>query len=421
VPVAIEPGLHVADPLAIGFLFLGIVLAVALGAISQTEERAFSPAIVYLALGAVAAVFIHLLGVRWTDPLQGPQLLEHLSEFTLIVALFGAGLRFGARPPRPLQRATIALVAVSLPIAVALVALFGFYAMGLSLGGAILLGGILVPTDPVLAGDIGVPPPGRPEDETRPAQVILSAEAGLNDGLATPFVLLGLLVAGRGGHDWIGSWVGIDLAYEVGVGLAIGAAAGYALGALVMRLRESEFVAAELETFPALAAAFLVYGLAEVAGTLGLVAAFAGGVAFRRYEEDHESHQHIHRGAARVQNLLEVGVMLVLGSVLTIGRLGVPGLAGWLLAPLLLLAIRPATVLVGLVGVDCVGWRGRVFLGWFGVRGVATIYYAAAVVASGVLSTAETRTVFWTSIAVVIVSVVVHGVTASPLEWLAQE
>ena len=107
-------------------------------------------------------------------------------------------------------------------------------------------------------------------------------------------------------------------------------------------------------------------------------------------------------------------MILLLGSLITLDGLEAPGLAGWLLAPLLLLVIRPAATAAGLVR-SPLRPRERAWVGWFGVRGVGSLYYAAAAVGAGALTPAEERTVAWTVVAVVLVSIVVHGVTGAPL------
>jgi sodium/hydrogen antiporter len=117
---------------------------------------------------------------------------------------------------------------------------------------------------------------------------------------------------------------------------------------------------------------------------------FAAGIAFRRHEFEHEINTRIHHGAEIAGRLLELAVLLLLGSMLTTTGLAVPGLAGWLLAPLLILVVRPALVLA-VTGRRFLDIRGRLFPGFFGVRGVAALYYATIVVASGNLSYAHTK------------------------------
>jgi sodium/hydrogen antiporter len=145
-----------------------------------------------------------------------------------------------------------------------------------------------------------------------------------------------------------------------------------------------------------------------------------GGVAFRRYEFSHTYNRRIHDGAELVEKFFELAVILLLGSMFTLAGLGAPGLAGWLLIPLLLVVIRPLAVTAAFVRSRRLHARGRAFVGWFGVRGVAALFYLTYVVAEGVLSRAEQATVVWTVLACIAVSVIVHGITSTPLEGLAR-
>ncbi len=412
VAAAIDPGLGSPDAYAVGLLFVGIAVLVAILALSHQRARAYSASIVYLAMGAAAAAGIALLDAPWLDLLDDHTTVERASEIAVFVALFAAGLRLDRRLRWRAWRSTALLLGVVMPLTIAAVAAFGAYGMGLSAGAAIVLGAALAPTDPVLAGELGVGPPGE-RDEAEPA-FALTSEAGLNDGLAFPFVLLGLVVAGGAGPGGIAEWLAADVVYATLAGVAIGAAGGWALSALAARLRERSLVARELDGWAALGAVLAIYGLTQVAGAYGFLAAFAGGIAFRRRERDHEYNTSVHAGAATVEKMLELAMILLLGSLLTLDGLEAPGLAGWLLAPLLLLVVRPAASAVGLVG-SPMRPRERAWVAWFGVRGVGSLYYAAAAVGAGVLAPAEGVTVAWTVVAVVVVSIVVHGVTGAPL------
>ncbi|MHB1568642.1 MAG: cation:proton antiporter domain-containing protein [Solirubrobacteraceae bacterium] len=157
----------------------------------------------------------------------------------------------------------------------------------------------------------------------------------------------------------------------------------------------------------------MVYGAAEELGTNGLLAVFAAGIAFRHNEFDHEINTRIHHGAETAGRLLELSVLLLVGSTLTTCGLKVPGAAGWLLAPLIILISRPVLVLV-VTSRRFLNLRGRLFLGFFGVRGVAALYYATIVAHTGDLSAANTSTVVWTTVVCVAVSITIHGITATP-------
>ncbi len=393
-------------------LFLGVAVFAAIGALSHQHERAFSASLIYLGLGLAAAVAVELIGVAWIDPVADAKLIERLSEIAVIVALFTTGLKIDRALSWRSWSSVGRLLALVMPATIAAVALFGTQVMGLSLGAAIILGAVLAPTDPVLAGDVGVGPPGE-EDEAEP-NFSITAEAGLNDGLAFPFVFLGVFVAGEGGTAWVGEWLSADVAYGIAVGVAIGTAAGYGIAALAIRLRDARLLAHELDGFVAVAAVLTIYGLAELAGSYGFLAAFAGGLAFRRYEHDHEYQGRVHEGAEVVENFSELALILLLGSVVTLAGLGEPGVPGWMLAGALILLIRPLTALAAFAG-SGIGWRERSFVAWFGVRGIGSLYYVAVAIGTGVLTAAEESTIFWTVAVCVITSIAVHGTTATPI------
>lgn len=411
--LALSQGFHFGGLYVLGLIGLGLTLTVGVAALSHQHERAFSAAVFYVLLGALGALALALLDVGPLDPIRDHSLLEHLAELALIVAVFAAGLTVEANVQRRSLVSVLVLLGVVMPLTIALVAAFGYFAMGLSLGAAVLLGSILAPTDPVLAGDVGLGPPG--SDAQGEPQLSLHTEAGLNDGLASPFVLLGLFIASRGGTSWLGEWLWADVLYAVAIAAAIGLVAGWGAAWTVTRARERELIRSELDAFAALALVLIVYGCSELAGSYGLLAVFAAGLAFRRYEYGHEVHEGFHLGSETAGNLLELLVLLLLGSMLTLDGLAIPGWTGWLLAPLLILVIRPVLVLAT-SGAGLASFRERVFLGFFGVRGVAALFYAAIVVDSGALSAAETDVVVWTSLACVVVSIVVHGISLTPLQ-----
>ena len=418
-PLAAAPGFSFADPYAIGLLFIGIALFAAIGALSHQHDRAFSASLIYLGLGLGAAFLVQLSGIAWVDPIRDSVILERTSEIAVIIALFATGLKLERDLRWSEWRGVVRLLAVAMPLTIGAVVVFGTQAMGLSLGAAIILGAVLAPTDPVLAGDIGVGPPGD-EDEREP-NFAITGEAGLNDGLAFPFVLLGVLVATEGGSGWLGRWALADVLYAVVVGVVIGVVAGYAVAAGAVRLRDRELLSSELDGWLAPAAVLVIYGTTEVAGAYGFVAAFVGGVAFRRYEHGHEHNARVHGGAEVIEKFGELALVLLLGSMVTLAGLGAPGLSGWLLVPFLLLAARPLAVAAAFAGTRLPA-RERAFVAWFGVRGIGSLYYVAVAIGLGALEGSEARTVFWTVATCVICSIAVHGITATPLarRWIRE-
>ena len=409
--MAAEPGFSAGAPHAIGLLFLGLAFFAAVAALSHEHERAFSASVIYLAFGLGAAAVIDLLAVAWLGPIEDSALLELVSELAVVIALFGTGLKLDRALGLRSWSIVWRLLGITMPLTIGAVALFGVQAMGLPLGVALMLGAILAPTDPVLAGDVGVGPPG--EEDERDPNFPLTGEAGLNDGLAFPFLFLGVYVASRDGGDWIAEWVAADVLYGVSVGLAIGAIAGHAIAAAAVWLRDRDLLLAELDGWLAVPVVLTVYGLTELVGAYGFLAAFASGVGFRRYEHTHELNRRVHDGAEVVEKFAELAVILLIGSMLSWEGFNTPGLSGWLLVPVLLLVIRPVAVMLSMLGSDQ-NWKERAFIAWFGVRGIGSLYYAAVAVGTGALA-GDAAVVVWTALACVVVSVFVHGVTATPL------
>src|SRR5688500_164938 len=409
--VAAGAGFSTPDLYTIGLLFLGVALAAAVAALSHEHDRAFSASLIYLAFGVAAALTIGVFDLRWIDPVDDARVVERLAEFAVVVALFSTGLKLDRDLSWSGWSSVTRLLAIAMPLTIVALATFGAAAMGLSVAAAIVLAAALAPTDPVLAGDLGVGPPGE-EDEREP-HFAVTAEAGLNDGLAFPFVILGLLVAGHTESSWVAEWVLADLLYAVVVGLGVGAGLGFGLGAAAVRLRRHDLLAPEYDGWLAIPAVLLIYGLTEVANGYGFLAAFAGGLAFRRYERDNELNLRVHEGAEVAENFAELSIILLLGSMVTLSGLGQPGWTGWLLVPLLLVVVRPLAVLAAMLGSGRP--RGeRLFLAWFGVRGIGSLYYVGFAVAAGTLGAENDVDVVWTTIVCVLCSIVLHGVTGAP-------
>jgi NhaP-type Na+/H+ or K+/H+ antiporter len=411
VPHAVERGFNLADPYAIGVLFAGLVLFAAVVALTKERERAFTSAVVYLLLGALAAAGLELLGVDLFDPFADAEVMERLSEFAVIIALFGAGLRIDRALGWSSWRTPALLLGVVMPLTIAAITLWGVSVMGLSLGAAILLGAVLAPTDPVLASDVQVGPPGD-SDEPEP-NFALTVEAGGNDGLAFPFVFLGLFVAAEGGTDWLAEWVLADVLYGIAAGCAIGIVAGNLLARFSTILRHRELIAKRFDGWLAIASVLVVYGLTELVGAYGFLAAFTAGLAFRRHEATHESHTRVHRGAETTEHIAELAVVLLVGTTITITGLTEPGLSGWLLVLLLLAVIRPAATALALVPTRLTR-RDKMFIGWFGIRGIGSVYYVAVVLNAHALSAAEEQLLYWTVLAGIGTSIIVHGLTSTP-------
>jgi NhaP-type Na+/H+ or K+/H+ antiporter len=404
-----EPGLY-----ELLLLVGGVVILAGAVALSVQRGRPFSAALVYLSVGVVIGLVLRAVGVSWYDPLEDAELFMRAAELAVIVSVFGAGVKLDRALTWRNWRTTVLLLAIGMPLTIAGVALIGGWVVGLGAASAILLGATLAPTDPVLAEDVqvGGPMSDEPEDEAR---FSLTAEAGLNDGLAFPFVMLAILAYERGLDridEWFLEWLTADLLYAVVAGLLIGAAAGRLIAILTFRVIDRGWLANPFDAFIALGAIFAVYGMAELVEAYGFLAVFAAGLAFRRYEAKHEVHQRLHEVTLVVEKLGELAVLLLLGSVLPIG--GVLEL-GWpvVVAALgLILVVRPLAAFVALMPTRR-PWRERLFIAWFGIRGIGSIYYLGF--AFSMLTPRDADPLFSVVAVAILLSVILHGLTSGPL------
>ena len=405
----IEPGLY-----ELLLLVGGAVILVGAVLLSMQRGRPFSASLAYLAAGIAIGLLLRAIGVAWYDPIEDAELFSRAAELAVIVSLFGAGVKLDRALTWRGWRTPILLLAVAMPLTIIGVALLGTWLIGMTAAGAILLGAVLAPTDPVLAEEVqvGGPMEREPEDEARFA---LTAEAGLNDGLAFPFVMLALIAYERGisrvGSWWL-EWLTADLVYAIVVGVVVGALAGRAIAWLTFRVIDRGWLTNPFDAFIAIGAIFAVYGATELVEGYGFLAVFAAGLAFRRYEASHEVHHRLHEVTLVIEKLAELTVLLLLGSVLPIG--GVLEL-GWpvLLAALgLIFVVRPVAVLVSLVPTR-LGLRQRLFIAWFGIRGLGSVYYLGFAFAA--LTPVDARPLFSVVAVAIIASVALHGISGAIL------
>lgn len=405
-----------------GALLIGVALAG-----SVLRRLPVTAPIFYLAAGACLGPWG--AGLLSLDAVDRAPLLLRLTELAVIISLFTAGLKLRLPLSDPRWRTAFLLAAVAMVLTIGGVSAFAVAALGLPLGAAVLLGAVLAPTDPVIASDVQV----ADEHDAEPVRFSLTGEAGLNDGTAFPFVMLGLGLVGAhelGTAGW--RWVTVDLIWAVFAGLGIGTLCGAGVGRLVLYLRRAHREAVGLDEFLALGLIALSYGLALLAGAYGFLAVFAAGLSMRRIEREQSEERdkvdrvpqedddvakdpaHMAREVLgfnqQLERLGEFAVVLVAGALLA----GIEAVwLGALLAACLFLVIRPAAIVLTLLRSPLLRPQ-RAFIAWFGVRGVGSMYYLAFALTHG-LPASEARLLADMTLVVVASSIVVHGVSVTPL------
>lgn len=344
------------------------------------------------------------------DPRAAPRFWELASELAVIVALFGTGIRIDNISDYRRWRPTVRLLVIAMPLTIAAVAFMGWTFAGMTVAGAILLGAVLAPTDPVLAGEVQVGPPT--EGEEQPVRFALTTEAGLNDGLAFPFVYLGLLAGSTSfSAAMLGEWLLLDVVYRIVVGVAGGAITGWLLARIMFVIPRGNVLADTASGVLAIAGVLLCYGATELVEGYGFIACFVAGIVLRRVEAEHEFHSKLHSFNEAIELALTALLLILVGG--TFPRLF--GELDWAHAGIalgLLFVVRPLAGWISMHGTDLPS-QDRLVVAFYGVRGIGSIYYLA-------YATSHLELVnegpLWATIALtILLSTVVHGFTAGPV------
>lgn len=369
-------------------------------------------------LGAGMAVFSLIPTLPDPDPLVHGDFTTHLAEVCVIISLMGAGLALDRPLGRRSWATTWRLLGIAMPLCIIAVTLMGLWFLGLGLGAALLVAASLAPTDPVLASEVQVGEPADEPDETDKEDEVrfgLTSEAGLNDGLAFPFVYLAIAISivGASPSAWFPEWFGVDVVWRLGIGALVGFATGKLLARLFFSAgKESLRLANHSEGFVALAATFLAYGLTEMIEGYGFIAVFVCAVTIRSAEHTHGYHRVLHSYVEQLERLMTVVILVLLGGAIARGLLAEIGWVELLVALAFLLLVRPAAGWLGLLG-GKTGPYERVALSFFGIRGIGSLYYLSYALGKGQFSEAEW---LWSFVGLVVaLSIVIHGATTSPL------
>lgn len=407
---------------------------------------------IYLALGlAISPAWLDLIRI---DFVREKVVFEHLTEIAVIISLFVGGLKLRLPLTHLAWSAAFRLAGPVMLATIAGVAVVAHYGFGFGWAMAFLLGSVLAPTDPVLAAMVSV---NDAKDQDR-MRYGLSGEAGFNDGAAFPFVVFSLMWLESGAvGGWVGEWALERLLWAIPAGLLTGYGLGKGVSGLAIRLRSRNPDSGATGDFLSLALIALTYAAAEAIGAWGFLAVFAAGLGFRRTEvqtaETHPAPEHVAAREAGAEDpkphlpaedyvvmsapvaelkhpikaaghmvaeiisfgdtaerLLEVMMVVVLGICLSTYW-------DWRAVPLalaLFAVIRPLSTLLFLVK-SPTRMSQRWLMGWFGIRGIGSLYYLSYALNHGFKS--DPAPLVGITLSVVALSVAVHGITSPLLDW----
>ncbi len=425
---------------AIWSTVIGALLVVMAVLGSRLKRLPLSTSMLYMAAGfAIGPKGAGLLALH---PFEDAVMIEHAAEIAVLVSLFASGMKIKLPLSDLRWRLSARLALGAMLLTIGLLTVLGTSALGFSIGAAVLFGALLAPTDPVLASEVQVREPGD-HDALR---FSLTSEAGLNDGMAFPFVLLGLGLLGLhplGESGW--RWWAIDLIWAGAGGLAIGGVLGWLAGRSILYLRIRHREALGLEEFLTLGLIGLSYGVAVLCRSYGFLAVFAAGLALQHsavrsqeqasargdsefadgdeegalgIEQKASSPQHgpehmtgvVLSFTEQLERVLEVGVVLMVGALLS--HVSHAGKLLWV-AGVLFFIIRPLSIWIGLLG-SRTSPRQRRLISWFGIRGIGCIYYLFFAINRG-LDEGLAGQMLALTLVIVASSIVLHGVSVTPL------
>lgn len=399
------------DPYFLLLSLVGALVLASAGLPRLIRDLPLSVPMILLVLGGLVGL------LRFAAPIpdvhEHPQITERVTEFLVIVSLMGAGLKLDTPIGWRRWGVTWRLLGIAMPLSILAIALAGWGILGLAPASALLLGAVLAPTDPVLASDVQVGKPG--EGDGPRVRFALTSEAGLNDGLAFPFVHLAIawtLHAGEPAAPWLLEWFAAKVCWKIAAGILVGWITGRLAAWLLFRLPSGAALAGTKDGFIVVGLTVLAYGLTELAYGYGFLGVFVAGLTLRAAERRHEFHESLHRFAEEIEHLTLSVLLLLLGASFTSQFLPYLNGSMILVALLILLVIRPLCGWISLMG-GRDNYLDRFAVSFFGIRGMGSFYYLAYAVTAAQLE--DTGELWATVTLVVVLSILIHGASARPI------
>ena len=385
--------------------FLGALL-IAGALISGLAQRSF---VSLAALFVLAGFAVGDGGFQWISFKAQSGFVRDLAFVALIVILFRDGLEVEGEMLQSAWHLPLRKLGVAMPLTAGIVAVAAHLLIGLSWDESLLLGALLSPTDPVLSSNI-VTNPRVP----RLIRHSLNLESGLNDGLALPAVLVFLAALQADSQHFV--WWRFIL-QDIGLGLLYGLAMGW-LAALLMPSESTRplepAIPAHQKSLYALGVAFATYGVTVLfpPGN-GFIAVFVAAIVLGVRRPD--LRRHFEQRADEIVEIVKLGIFVVFGSLLTLDALTSEGWPALALVAATFLIARPLAVWIALAGTST-DPQTRLFMGWFGPKGIATMTFSLLVLDQRI---ASGQRIFDLAALVVFCSIILHGLTDTPgANWI---
>ena len=348
----------------------------------------------------------------WPDPIWPLEWSKIFSELIVIVSLMAAGLKIGLRYSFQDWKNPLRLIGVTMPLCMIAIFLISYYVLQFNIAVSILLGAVLAPTDPVLASELQLKDK-KPEGEKNTGlRYVLTAEAGLNDGLAFPFVFLAILFSKNketGVDVW--HWVNYYVGYKILAGVVIGGIIGYLYSLSLSKFSKSSR-SDILNGFIAVSLTFTSYGIAELLDSYGFIAVFCTGL-LANYHRDRKAHEHPDNEmilfVEETEKFFLVLWILFFGGSLASGILTLTDSYGIAFSLSFVLLIRPVFGMLALIG-TAYGTRKKLAISFFGIRGIGSVFYLSYAFMKGNFE--NSNQLYGIVSYVILFSIIIHGLTS---------
>jgi len=388
-------------------LIAGLVALLAAIIPEVLRKKYISAPIIYLIIGAGVYAFAHRYEVK---PLEHLEEIKHITEFVILVALANAGLSIKEPFKWKTWRNAFRLLVIAMPVTIVAAAFLGWWIIGLAPATALLFGALISPTDPVLASELQTSEPG--EEDTSQSKLGLTAEAGVNDGLAFPFTYLAIFAATKGldYKKWIGEWLLHEFLIKILLGVVIGLISGWLLYKLIVSIsRDHDTLGRISRGILSLALLSLPYAITEYIGGYGFLAVFFAACMFSNYELHSKHMNNLHDFNEELESFVVAVIFITIGFFIAFHYTIFYDIEIMGTALLMVLVVRPLAGYVSLIKTGLNPFQ-KFVLSFYGIRGIGSLYYLAFALAAAPFTDPE-RLIAVTT-ATIFFSVVIHGISA---------
>jgi len=371
------------------------------------QKKYTSAPIIYLIIGAAVYALASNYEIKPLDHLEE---IKHITEFVILVALANAGLRIKEPFKWKTWKNAFRLLAIAMPITIVAATFLGWWIVGLAPATALLFGALISPTDPVLASELQTSEPG--EEDTSQSKLGLTAEAGVNDGLAFPFTYLAIFAATKGldYKSWIGEWLLHEFVIKIALGVIVGLITGWLLCKVVFSISSDHRTLGRISRgILSVALLSLPYAVTEYVGGYGFLAVFFAACMFSNYEKHSKHISSLHNFNEELESFVVAVIFITIGFFIAFHYRILFDIEIIGTAVIMVLVVRPIAGFLSLINTELNPFQ-KFVLSFYGIRGIGSLYYLAYALAAAPF--ADPKKLIAVTTATIFFSVIIHGITA---------